>query len=80
LSDSTKKVNRTAIIAGRAARAKRRNKGTEKEIEEEIKKKPEIEPEKDLGGPLPNQRSLTPSLVLSNISSASGTNKPPHAV
>jgi hypothetical protein len=71
------------MVAGRAARARRRNKGTEKEIEEEIEEEPEIEPEEDLGGPLPNQRSLTPSLltlVPSNILTASGTNKPPHAV
>jgi hypothetical protein len=84
LSDSTKRVNRTAIIAERAARARRRDEGTEEEIEKEIKEEiekeieeePEMEPEKNLGGPLPNQRSLTPS----NILSASGTNKPPHAV
>jgi hypothetical protein len=46
LSDSTKKINRIAIITRRAAYARRKNKGTEKEIEKEIEKELEEELEK----------------------------------
>jgi hypothetical protein len=64
LSDNTKKINQTVIIAGRAIYTKIKNKGTErkKKIEEELEKKPE----KDLGGPLPNQKSLIPSVSKKN--------------
>ena len=71
MSNITKRINRTVIITGHTAHARRRNKRTKKKIEKEIKEKPEEEAEKDLGDPFPNQNSLTPSLlilVLLNIS------------
>jgi hypothetical protein len=64
LLDSTKRVNRTAIVVGHTVRARRKNKKTKKEIEEEIEEELEEKLEEDLGGPLLNQRLLTPRLLI----------------